>query len=64
MRFGLGHLRLAPAVLWRMTLIEYDAAVRGYLEAKGVKPGSGPMRRTRLEELMALYPDDKPTVSH
>lgn len=57
MRFGLGHLRLAPAVLWRMTLIEYDAAVRGYLEAKGVKPGSGPMRRSRLEELMALYPD-------
>lgn len=47
-----------PAVVWRMTVVEYDAAVRGYLQRNGVDPAAPPaMTRSRLEELKRLYPD-------
>lgn len=59
MRLGLGHLRLAPRDFWHLTLIEYDAAARGYLESKGVSPDAG-MSRRRLDELLALFPDEAP----
>jgi len=39
-----------------MTLIEYDAAYRGYLESRGATAIAKPTRR-RLEELKQLYPD-------
>lgn len=39
-----------------MTLIEYDAAMRGYLEAKGVSVAPR-VTRDHLHELMARYPD-------
>jgi uncharacterized phage protein (TIGR02216 family) len=57
MRFGLGHLRLAPTAFWRLSMIEYDAAFVGYLEAKGAKPAGSDMTRARLDELKSLYPD-------
>ncbi len=56
MKFGLGHLRLSPPAFWRMSLLEYDAALRGYLEAKGVKRNPT-MRRAELQALMAQFPD-------
>jgi hypothetical protein len=39
-----------------MTLIEYDAAWRGYAERHGIK-AEPVMTRSRLDELRALYPD-------
>lgn len=57
MRFGLGHLRHSPREFWSMTLIEYDAALAGYLESKGVKAGPAGMTRKRIDELKRLYPD-------
>ena len=56
MRFCLGHLRLSPRDAWSMTLVEYDAAQRGYLEARGIDRRRG-MTRSRLDELKTLYPD-------
>lgn len=59
MEIGLGHLRLTPAAFWAMTMREYDAAQRGYLQSRGVdmsKRGGG-MTRARLDELKRLYPD-------
>lgn len=63
MRLGLGHLRLAPRDFWALTLIEYDAATRGYLEAKGIDPDGGRMSQRRLDELMAQFPDDPQPAS-
>lgn len=57
LQFGLGHLRLPPRDVWSMTVIEHDAAWRGYLEAKGVSTEPFGMTRSRLEELKQLYPD-------
>ena len=39
-----------------MTLIEYDAAFRGYRMANGLEKPPGGMTRARLEELKRLYP--------
>lgn len=39
-----------------MSIVEYDAAWRGYAEKHGIKPEPG-MTRRRLEELMRQYPD-------
>lgn len=56
--FLVGHLRLPPREAWRTTIIEYDAAVRGYLQSKGIDPSKPrAMTRRRLEELRTLYPD-------
>jgi hypothetical protein len=40
-----------------MTVIEYDAAWRGYAERHGLGRGQAGMSRRRLEELKRLYPD-------
>lgn len=54
--FGVGHLRLPPRDVWAMSLVEYDAAQRGYAASRGIDRRRG-MGRKRLAELMALYPD-------
>lgn len=56
MTIGLGHLRLAPDVFWRMTLPEFFAAVDGYLEAKGVKTqGADAPTREETEAIFAMF---------
>lgn len=40
-----------------MTLVEYDAAWRGYCERYGIKPEPDGMTRRRLDELKAMFPD-------
>lgn len=55
MAFGLGVLRLPPAVFWAMTLREVAAAAEGVAGRTG---RVGPPPRTALEGLMAAFPDD------
>lgn len=57
MAFLLGCLHLRPADAWAMTLLEYDAAWRGYCQANGIDTSRRGMTRDRLEELKRLYPD-------
>lgn len=40
-----------------MTLIEYDAAFRGYLESRGIDPDARLASRADLDDLMRRYPD-------
>jgi uncharacterized phage protein (TIGR02216 family) len=54
MEAGLGLLRLAPDVFWRMTPRELDAALRG---AFGATARQMPMGRADLAALMAAHPD-------
>jgi uncharacterized phage protein (TIGR02216 family) len=61
MKIGLGHLRMSPAVFWRLTLPEWFAAVDGYLESKGVKDGGrqiGPPSREECDALFAQLGED------
>lgn len=62
MEIGLGHLRYPPDVFWRMTTREYEAACEGLLESYGGKNtkarGGQGMSSTRLNELMAQFPDE------
>ena len=55
MKVGLGHLGLSPAEFWSMTLVEFFAAIDGYMERKGVDRGKGgakaKSRPTRAEAL-------------
>lgn len=52
MTLGLGRLRLAPEIFWRLTLPELAAA------ARAVAPGGqAPMARGELEGLMTRFPD-------
>jgi len=58
MTLGLGRLRLAPEIFWRLTLPELAAAAR----ALGQR-GDAPMARGELEGLMTRFPDAPPTSS-
>jgi|RhiMetdeSRZDD1v2_1073273.scaffolds.fasta_scaffold598326_2 uncharacterized phage protein (TIGR02216 family) len=53
MALGLGQLKIAPEVFWRMTLPELKAAAAGGLMQ--VKAAIG---RAELEALIRQYPDD------
>ncbi|MDX2155143.1 MAG: phage tail assembly chaperone [Hyphomicrobiaceae bacterium] len=54
MAIGFGVLRLAPAHFWSMTPRELAAASRGI---SGIALGSPGLDRTRMDELMARFPD-------
>lgn len=47
---------MRPRDVWAISLVEYDAAWRGYAERYGLNERGG-MTRKRLGELMAEYPD-------
>lgn len=49
MRFGLGHLRLAPRDFWAMTLPELRAAIG---------PTAATPDRAALADLMRTFPDE------
>jgi len=60
-------LRMAPRDFWAMTLAEWDAAYSGLVKAGKLKSGGGDtnavnggMSGSRLDELMARYPDTAP----
>ncbi len=50
MRAGLGGLRLAPEVFWRLTPAELRLML-------GLEAAAPMLTRARLEELAAAYPD-------
>jgi len=50
MRAGMRGLGLTPDQFWALTPAELQLLV-------GAQPGSGPMGRARLDELLAAYPD-------
>ena len=53
MRLGLRDLRLAPDIFWDMTPAELALVA-------GLDPAAVPcMARARLDELRALYPDER-----
>jgi uncharacterized phage protein (TIGR02216 family) len=54
MRTGLGHLGLPPHGFWAMTPKEFDAALRGRL---GLVDATDAFDRTRLQQLLARFPD-------
>ena len=54
MAMAFGVLGLAPAVLWSMTMKEFEAAVRGRL---GPGAGEGAMSRRDMNTLAARFPD-------
>lgn len=54
MAFGLGVLRLAPKDFWSMTPRELFHAAEGVYGR-----GLAPPLRTRLDELMRLFPDQE-----
>ena len=56
MRFGLGALGLAPRDFWRMTPVEFDAAMKGRM---GHFHEDRAMTRSRLETLSKLFPDER-----
>jgi len=56
---GLGVMKLAPAVLWAMTLHEFQAAVRG---ASGDVAAPSAMTRPEFTALMQHYPDGGNTL--
>ena len=49
MSFGLHHLRLTPAVFWRLSLSEWRALT--------TPPRGQPLGRTQFEQLMLQHPD-------
>ena len=53
MTLGLGWLRLAPEIFWRLTLPELAAAAR----ALDGQDAQAPMARGELEGLMRRFPD-------
>lgn len=52
MALGLGQLRLAPDLFWRLTLPELAAAARALRPA-----GDAPITRGALAGLMTRFPD-------
>ena len=52
MALGLGALRLAPDIFWRLTLPELAAAARVLQPA-----GDAAMGRSALDRLIVRYPD-------
>lgn len=54
MAFGLGVLRLPPAVFWSMTPRELEAAMAG---ARGPLPAAARLQRDDLLALMRTFPD-------
>jgi len=56
MAFGLGVLKLPPAVFWAMTPRELEAALAGHHGRRAGAPS-----RAELVAMMALFPDDPST---
>jgi len=51
-------MRLAPDTLWSMSLVEWNAALAGFMQRRGGN-FAPPLERKSLNALMQLYPDRK-----
>jgi Phage tail assembly chaperone protein, TAC len=61
MKLGLGFMGIRPQDFWNYSLREWQATVEGFIENKYGKP-QRPMNKSRLQELMERYPDDRPST--
>lgn len=57
MEICLGMIGMSPEDFWSSSIKEVYAAIDGFMEFHGAK-SEQPMARTRLEEMMELYPDE------
>lgn len=57
MQIAFGMLNIPPEVFWDMSFAELNHAFLGYQEKISGGNKAGPLNRTRLNELMELYPD-------
>jgi hypothetical protein len=60
MKVAFGHIHYTPDVFWGMSLREWQATLKGYIQKKYGEP-EVPMTSSRLHKLMEEYPDDRPT---
>lgn len=58
MKVAFGHLHFPPDVFWTMSLREWQATLKGYIE-KNYGHVEKPMSRSSLNKLMKEYPDDR-----
>ena len=48
---------MAPDAFWTMSLREWHAALKGFVERNGVRAAPAPLSRAELERLMRRFPD-------
>lgn len=60
MKIAFGHMHYTPEVFWTMSLREWQAAVKGYIQKEYGDP-EVPMTSSRLNQMIREYPDDRPT---
>jgi hypothetical protein len=58
MKIAFGHIHYTPQVFWGMSLREWQAALKGYIQ-KEYGDFQTPMTSSRLRELAKEYPDDR-----
>ena len=56
MKLAFGHMHYTPNAFWSMSLREWQAAVKGYID-KEYGPQDTPMTKDGLEKMMREYPD-------
>jgi len=61
MKVAFGHIHYTPEVFWSMSLREWQATVKGYVEKEFGGEQQAPMTSKTLEMLMKEYPDDRST---
>jgi uncharacterized phage protein (TIGR02216 family) len=49
---------IAPETFWRMSLMEWRAALAGFMERNGARAAQ-PLERKALDDMMQLYPDKR-----
>lgn len=60
MELGLGHLGIAPSVFWSYSLVEWYAAIDGYMTKIGANNGDGDsITSDEYEKLKEEHPDDR-----
>lgn len=58
MKVGFGHLRHNSKSFWELSLREWQAALKGYIQ-KEYGDQKPPMTSSSLNKLMEKYPDDR-----
>lgn len=60
MMIAYGHMHYTPDVFWGFSLREWQAALKGYIKKEyGDQALTAPIKRSRLDQLMKEYPDDR-----
>ena len=53
-----GAMKLAPQDFWRMSLVEWSAAIDGHARSLGADGSVVPLSQAELQELIEQFPDD------